>query len=106
VDDAARTGQKRLQTIHWICVLADQSRRAADIFDAVTSERPYRQGLSPIKALEDNCGYSDPHVVEVFVDVLRLIDWRHERSERVKPPVRTQPEDGHPGMDTRSRLTG
>jgi putative two-component system response regulator len=50
----------------------------ADIFDALTSERPYRQGLSQPQALEilakNKCSYSDPDIVELFVGVLGRIN--------------------------------
>jgi putative two-component system response regulator len=50
----------------------------ADIFDALTSERPYRHGLGQQQALEilssNKQNFSDPSIVELFVDMLKRID--------------------------------
>ncbi len=50
----------------------------ADIFDALTSERPYRRQLKQGEALEvlasNKCRFSDPDIVELFVDVLERVD--------------------------------
>jgi putative two-component system response regulator len=47
----------------------------ADIFDALTSERPYRSKMSREKAiaiLRENRGtYSDPHITDIFIDLLK-----------------------------------
>jgi putative nucleotidyltransferase with HDIG domain len=47
----------------------------ADVFDALTTDRPYRKALSKdkaIKMLEDNKGTQfDAHLVDVFVDYLK-----------------------------------
>ncbi len=47
-----------------------------DAFDAMTSNRPYRKGISPAQAAdiferEKNSGQWDPHIVEVFVKLIR-----------------------------------
>jgi HD-GYP domain-containing protein (c-di-GMP phosphodiesterase class II) len=43
---------------------------AADVFDAMTTGRPYRQGMPPWKALEEILAKAgkqfDPEVVEAF----------------------------------------
>jgi HD-GYP domain-containing protein (c-di-GMP phosphodiesterase class II) len=53
----------------------------ADAFDAMTSDRPYRKGMSPWEAMEEiikNAGKQfDPVVVEAFKHVVR------ERMEKV-----------------------
>ncbi len=50
----------------------------ADAYDAMTTDRPYRKGLSPEKALEEIKRQSgtqfDPLVVEAFVKVLKKIN--------------------------------
>jgi putative two-component system response regulator len=60
----------------------------ADIFDALTSERPYRHGMDRQRALEilvgNKCSYSDPDIVELFIDVLKRMDARDERSGQVE----------------------
>jgi len=47
----------------------------ADIFDALTSERPYRRKMPRERAMEiliENRGtYSDPHIIDIFVDLLK-----------------------------------
>ena len=45
-----------------------------DVFDAVTSDRPYRAAWSPDKALEyirsESGKYFDPKVVDVFLTMI------------------------------------
>ena len=52
----------------------------ADIFDALTSERPYRHRLSQQEAVEvlanNKYSYSDPDLVELFVEALKKVDGR------------------------------
>jgi HD-GYP domain-containing protein (c-di-GMP phosphodiesterase class II) len=47
----------------------------ADIFDALTSERPYRRKMPRERATEiliENRGtYSDPRIIDIFVDFLK-----------------------------------
>lgn len=47
----------------------------ADIFDALTSERPYRSKMSQEKAIailiENRGTYSDPHIIDIFIDLLK-----------------------------------
>jgi putative two-component system response regulator len=52
--------------------------QAADIYDALTTERPYKAAYSPERALETlraeaAAGWRDPRVVEAFADVFPLI---------------------------------
>jgi putative two-component system response regulator len=60
----------------------------ADIFDALTSDRPYRGGLGQQKALEilasNSCTYSDPDLVELFIDVLERFDGQDIRSREIE----------------------
>jgi putative two-component system response regulator len=51
--------------------------QVADIFDALTSERPYKRPFSPESALEIlrdevKAGWRDPQVVEAFCDIFPL----------------------------------
>jgi putative nucleotidyltransferase with HDIG domain len=47
----------------------------ADIFDALTSERPYRSKMSREKAIailiENRGTYSDPRITDIFIDLLK-----------------------------------
>jgi len=47
----------------------------ADSYDAMTSDRPYRNALSPSRAMEELIKFSgtqfDPKVVEVFINILK-----------------------------------
>lgn len=52
--------------------------QAADIYDALTTERPYKAAYSPERALETlrneaASGWRDPRVVEAFADVFPLV---------------------------------
>jgi putative two-component system response regulator len=52
--------------------------QAADIYDALTTERPYKAAYSPERALntlrnEAAAGWRDPRVVEAFADVFPLV---------------------------------
>ncbi|MBC7876126.1 MAG: GAF domain-containing protein [Anaerolineales bacterium] len=51
-----------------------------DVWDALTSDRPYRAAWAPEKALahiEDGTGqHFDPDVVEIFVDFMKQIQWQ------------------------------
>lgn len=47
-----------------------------DAFDAMTSNRPYRKGISPLQAAniferEINSGQWDPEILKVFIDLIR-----------------------------------
>jgi HD-GYP domain-containing protein (c-di-GMP phosphodiesterase class II) len=48
----------------------------ADVFEAMTSNRPYRKALSPEMAVQTLMGgrgkQFDPHMVDAFMDVLKL----------------------------------
>jgi HD-GYP domain-containing protein (c-di-GMP phosphodiesterase class II) len=64
----------------------------ADAYDAMTSDRPYRPGMDPEKALgilQANAGTQfDPTVVELFTTL-----WRHGRIERVQAGWRKSYQD-------------
>lgn len=52
--------------------------QAADIYDALTTERPYKAAYSPERALETlrneaAAGWRDPRVMEAFADVFPLV---------------------------------
>jgi HD-GYP domain-containing protein (c-di-GMP phosphodiesterase class II) len=52
--------------------------QAADIYDALTTERPYKAAYSPERALETlrneaAAGWRDPQVIEAFEDVFPLV---------------------------------
>ncbi|MFO7953147.1 MAG: PAS domain S-box protein [Bacillota bacterium] len=51
-----------------------------DVYDALTSDRPYRKAWSKGKAIayikEQSGKHFDPQVVEVFLDLINEIDWR------------------------------
>lgn len=56
--------------------LAGKIGSIADAFDAMTTDRPYRKGMSTLEALkiyenERNSGQWDPHLVDIFVKILR-----------------------------------
>lgn len=52
----------------------------ADVYDAMTSDRPYRKAMSPESALREFVSISgtvlDPHLVELFLDILN--DQNHQ----------------------------
>ncbi|WP_436716465.1 HD-GYP domain-containing protein [Roseiconus lacunae] len=71
-----------------------------DAFDAMTSDRPYRRGMSVEKAigiLQGGAGqFWDPHLVNVFAQHLDEID-HVRRSHRPRVPItRPAPIDGQP----------
>lgn len=55
---------------------------AADVFDALTSERPYRRAYTVEEALEimehEEAGHFDPEVLEVLKAIVRDEGWRHD----------------------------
>ena len=64
----------------------------ADAYDAMTSDRPYRQGMSCEQALSILCDGSgsqwDPHMVQTFVNISADIMKTQQNYCRTSPPVR------------------
>ena len=64
----------------------------ADAYDAMTSDRPYRQGMSCKQALSTLCDGAgsqwDPHMVQIFVNLSADIKQIQQDYCRTSPPVR------------------
>lgn len=64
----------------------------ADSYDAMTSQRPYRNAFTPEEALEEIvCAAGkqfDPDVVDAFADAVQSFHGRHLQVEDMSPPAR------------------
>ena len=71
-----------------------------DAFDAMTSDRPYRQGMSVDRALDILRGgsgeYWDPNLVEAFIEHVNEIDQIRTAHQPRQPANRPVPVDGIP----------
>lgn len=71
-----------------------------DAFDAMTSDRPYRKGMSIEKAVDILKGgagsYWDPHLIRTFVDHIEEVDQIRLDHRPRQPPTRPAPIDGKP----------
>jgi ribonuclease P protein subunit RPR2 len=71
-----------------------------DAFDAITNDRPYRKARSSEEAVEEivrRAGTQfDPHVVEVFVEMVGDPSREPSRPGPFVPTVASSPANGHP----------
>lgn len=81
-----------------------------DAFDAMTSDRPYRKGMSIDKAmgiLNDGAGtYWDPHLIDTFGKHLEEIDQIRISHQPRTPAQRPTPVDGMPVIGTPGFIVG
>ncbi len=80
----------------------------ADAYDAMTSDRPYRQGMSYKQALSILCDGAgsqwDPHMVQTFVNISADIMKTQQNYCRTSPPVRcTGNTNAQPGNEKKTR---
>ncbi|MEL6110073.1 MAG: HD-GYP domain-containing protein [Planctomycetota bacterium] len=75
-----------------------------DAFDAMTSDRPYRKGMSIEKAVDILKGgagsYWDPHLIRTFVDNIDEVDQIRLDHRPRQPPTRPAPVNGKPVIGT------